>query len=117
MAAIARGEMEPPVPNVRQSKVKKRAWEPRLGFEQRTRKGQRKLVKLWVLEQMAQASRRGPVLQAVEPVVAPVAASGRSILSLKPRAPETAEEAQARVKRVNKALIADLKLDSSSSGR
>jgi hypothetical protein len=60
MMDIAEGRVEPPVPNVFVSK--KHGVAERLPFEQRTPNGQRKMIKLFVLEEMSkdvQASNRG----------------------------------------------------------
>jgi hypothetical protein len=116
LLAIAEGRMEPPVPHLLKSKKHHKQegqYADRLPFEARSAKGQRKLVKRFVVEEMArtaQGGQRNWTVDQPKPPPDPYARPEptRKILSLKPRPVETQEQAEARIARVNRALLRDL---------
>jgi hypothetical protein len=98
---IASGLVLPPVPHTLVSR--KHGLAERTPFESRTPTGQRKLVMAFVMETMAR-----------DAMTAHQGWSTRERKTAQParkpwrRTPETPEEAQARVARVNRALLSDL---------
>lgn len=98
---IAAGLESPPVPHLLVSR--KHGVAERTPFDKRTPTGQRKLVMAFVMETMARdamAAHRGWSMRNTE--------AERQAKKPGPRAPETPEQAQARIARVNNALLRDL---------